>query len=123
MFRPRGRNLSSSCRCACGWSPMSNRLVATRLSGNPVLKRKPLYSRGHRRRSQTEGTPSYEAPAWHDEAAAPPFGARIFASVKKFATRHQHSLPAAIAAVAVLAFLGGWRLLHPEPAALSQWDI
>lgn len=62
-------------------------------------------------------------PVWHDEAAAPPFGARISDWIRKIAGRHQRSLPAACAVVIVLALLGGWRLAHPEPRALSQWDI
>jgi serine protease DegQ len=87
------------------------------------VKRKSLYSRGHRQRSRAEDASSSEAPAWHDEAAAPTFGARIFRWARKIATRHQRELPALLAVVAVLAVLGGWRLLHPEPRALSQWDI
>ena len=43
--------------------------------------------------------------------------------MKKFSGRHERSLPAALAVVLVLALLGGWRLLHPEPQALTQWDI
>ena len=87
------------------------------------MKRKSLYSRGHRRRSQAEDTSSQETPVWHDEAAAPPLGAQLSGWVRKITMRHQRSLPALLAAVAVLALLGGWRLLHPEPKALSQWDI
>jgi S1-C subfamily serine protease len=87
------------------------------------LKRKSLYSRGHRRRSSTEGVPSIETPVWHDDAAAPPTAARISDWAKKFSSRHERSLPAALAVVLVLALLGGWRLLHPEPQALTQWDI
>ncbi len=32
-------------------------------------------------------------------------------------------MPAVLAVVVVLALFGGWRLLHPDPTALSQWDI
>ncbi|HEX4273248.1 MAG TPA: trypsin-like peptidase domain-containing protein [Rhizomicrobium sp.] len=87
------------------------------------MKRKSLYSRGRRRRSSAEADPSYEMPLWQDEAVAPPLGAQISDWVKKFSRRHERSLPAALAVVLMLALLGGWRLLHPEPQALSQWDI
>jgi serine protease DegQ len=49
--------------------------------------------------------------------------AQISDWVKKFSGRHERGLPAALAVVVVLALLGGWRLLHPEPQALTQWDI
>jgi serine protease DegQ len=87
------------------------------------VKRKSLYSRANRRRSQAEGAPSTETPVWHDEAAAPPPGAQISNWLRKITARHQRSLPAALAVVIVLALLAGWRLLHPEPRVLSQWDI
>jgi S1-C subfamily serine protease len=87
------------------------------------LKRKSLYSRASRRRSRAEASPSYEAPVRFDEAAAPPTAARISDWVKKFSASHERSLPVTLAVVAVLALLGGWRLLHPEPQALTQWDI
>jgi S1-C subfamily serine protease len=87
------------------------------------VKRKSLYSRGHRRRGQAEDTSSHETPVWHDEAVAPPLGAQLSGWVRKIGARHQHSLPAVLAAVAVLALLGGWRLLHPDPRVFSQWDI
>jgi S1-C subfamily serine protease len=87
------------------------------------MKRKSLYSRGHRPRTSSEGGPAYETPAWLDEKAAPPLHARLAAWLKKIATRHERTLPAALAIVIILVVLGGWRLLHPEPAALSQWDI
>ena len=32
-------------------------------------------------------------------------------------------MPATAAILVTLALLGGWRLLYPAPAALSQWDI
>ena len=31
--------------------------------------------------------------------------------------------PPPLAMLVTLALLGGWRLLHPAPAALTQWDI
>ena len=40
-----------------------------------------------------------------------------------FAARHDRTLPAALAVLVTLAIIGGWRLLNPTPAALTQWDI
>ena len=87
------------------------------------MKRKSLYSRSSRRRSSTEAGPSYETPVWQDEAAAPPLGAQLSQWVRKILTRHQQGVPAVLAVVVVLALFGGWRLLHPDPGVLSQWDI
>jgi S1-C subfamily serine protease len=87
------------------------------------MKRKSLYSRSSRRRSSMEAGPSYETPVWQDEAAAPPLRAQLSQWVRKIAIRHQRSLPAILAVVGVLVLFGGWRLLHPDPTALSQWDI
>jgi serine protease DegQ len=87
------------------------------------VKRKSLYSRASRRRSRAEAHPSYQEPVRFDETVAPPVGAQIFGWVRKFSTRHERSLPAVVAVAVVLALLGGWRLLHPEPTALTQWDI
>ena len=87
------------------------------------MKRKSLYSRGHRPRTSSEGGPAYETPVWLDEKAPAPVRAKVAAWLKKIASRHERTLPASIAVVIILAVLGGWRLLHPEPAALSQWDI
>ncbi len=87
------------------------------------MKRKSLYSRGHRRRSSSEGGSSYETPVWLDEKPAPPAGAQLAARVRKFSTHHERSLPAVIAVVVVLAAFAGWRLIHPDPTVLSQWDI
>ena len=62
-------------------------------------------------------------PAWQDQTAAPPVGAKLSDWVRKTAARHERSLPAVIAALVVLALVGGWRLFHPAPQALTQWDI
>jgi len=67
--------------------------------------------------------PLPEMPVWHDEAAAPPLGAQISSWIRKFALRYRNELPAVAAALAVLAILGGWRLFHPDPHVLAQWDI
>lgn len=87
------------------------------------MKRKPLYSRGHRRRSSTEGSPSVEAPLWQDEPVQPSWTAQISAWLRKNTQRYQRGLPAASAVVLMLAVLGGWHWLHPDPHVLSQWDI
>jgi serine protease DegQ len=87
------------------------------------VKRKPLYSRGHRRRSSTEGSSPIETPVWQDEKPAPPVGAQLVQWLRKISARHERSLPAAGAVLVVLALFGGWRLLHPDPKVLSQWDI
>jgi serine protease DegQ len=87
------------------------------------MKRKSLYSRAGRRRISAEGAPSYAAPVQAGNEGASPVGAQLSAWGKKFAKRHERGLPAAVAALAVLALLGGWQLLHPAPRALSQWDI
>src|SRR5258706_6570392 len=87
------------------------------------MKRKSLYSRAGRRRISAEGAPSYVAPVQAGNEGASRVGAQLSAWSKSFARRHERSLPAAAAALAVLALLGGWQLLHPVPRALSQWDI
>lgn len=87
------------------------------------MKRQSLYSRGHRRRSSSEGGSSYETPVWLDENTPPPVRAQLGAWFRKISARHERSLPAALAVVAILALFAGWRLLHPEPRVLSQWDI
>ena len=87
------------------------------------MKRKSLYSRGNRRRSSREGDSSYETPVWLDEKTAPPVGAKLAGWVRKISARHERSLPAVLAVVVILALLGGWRLLHPDPRVLGQWDI
>jgi len=89
------------------------------------MRRKSLYSRAGRRRtsvpaSAEDGAP-YVTPAWADEV--PPLRKQLFDWGKGFAERHDRTLPAAAAALAVLAILGGWRLLHPSPRILTQWDI
>ena len=88
------------------------------------MKRKSLYSRGHRRRSSSEGGSSYETPVWLDENDAAAGRVRSLAvGFRKISARHERSLPAVLAVMVILALFGGWRLLHPDPRALSQWDI
>jgi serine protease DegQ len=42
---------------------------------------------------------------------------------RRFAARHDRSLPAVAAILVTLGLIGGWQLWHPAPAALTQWDI
>lgn len=67
------------------------------------------------------GDGPYVAPVWADPA--PPVRKQLWAWCKNFAKRHDRTLPAVVAVVAVLAILGGWRLINPVPRALTQWDI
>ena len=88
------------------------------------MKRKSLYSRAGRRRTSmpvSMGDGPYVAPVWAD--IPPPLRTQLWAWGKNFAKRHERTLPAVAAAFAVLAILGGWRLLHPVPRVLTQWDI
>jgi S1-C subfamily serine protease len=90
------------------------------------MKRRPLYSRAERRRVLPEGAesgllPDPQYPVEHD--TTPSLAAQLSSWGKKFAVRHDRSLPAVAAAFAVLAVIGGWQLLHPAPRALTQWDI
>jgi serine protease DegQ len=62
-------------------------------------------------------------PVWTGKDDARPFGAQFKQWCKNFAKRHERSLPAAIAVLAVFALFGGWQLVHPAPRSLSQWDI
>jgi S1-C subfamily serine protease len=65
--------------------------------------------------------PNTLEPDWTPQG--PGWGARILEKIKHFSARHDRSLPAALAVLVTLAILGGWRLWHPLPAALTQWDI
>ena len=87
------------------------------------MKRKPLYGRAVRRRT---GAPAgdHGAPAVFDwEIQEPSLFKLAWAKTKAFARRHDRSLPALAAVLVSLALIGGWRLAHPAPAALTQWDI
>ena len=89
------------------------------------MKRRPLYSRAERRRVLPEGAESALLPGLQDSAeqTAPSLVAQLSSWSKSFAQRHDRGLPAAAAALAVLAIVGGWQLFHPAPRALTQWDI
>jgi len=86
------------------------------------MKRRPLYSRAERRRVYPEGASSGSSD-WAEQDDAPSPVAQLSSWTKKFARRHERTLPAAVAGLAVLALIGGWQLLHPAPRALTQWDI
>jgi len=90
----------------------------------PRLKRKALYSRATRRRQPGTG-PAIDASGFLTdwEPQGPSWSARSWQWTKAFAARHDRTLPAAAAVLLTLAILGGWRLINPLPAALTQWDI
>ena len=87
------------------------------------MKRRPLYSRAERRRVFPEGASSSGPSDWTEQDDAPSPVARLSSWSKKFARRHDRTLPAVVAGLAVLAVFGGWQLLHPAARALTQWDI
>src|SRR6187401_2826875 len=87
------------------------------------MKRKPLYSRAERRRVSPEGASSPAASDWAEKDGAPSVVAQLSSWSKKFARRHERTLPAVAAGLAVLALIGGWQLLHPSPRQFTQWDI
>ena len=87
------------------------------------MKRRPLYSRAERRRVSPEGASSSVPSDWAEQDDAPSPVAQLSSWSKKFARRHERTLPAVAAGLAVLAIVGGWQLFHPAPQALTQWDI
>ena len=87
------------------------------------MKRRPLYSRAERRRVSPEGASSSASSDWAEQDDAPSPVARLSSWSKKFARRHERTLPAVVAGLAVLALIGGWQLFHPAPRVLTQWDI
>lgn len=88
------------------------------------MKRKSLYSRAGRRRASSERAPYAVPPGWADKTdARPPLRIRLSTWFAKFSKRHERSLPAAAAVLAVLLLFGGWQLFNPAARPLSQWDI
>ncbi len=87
------------------------------------MKRRPLYSRAERRRVSPEGASSSVPSDWAVQDDAPSPVAQLSSWSKNFARRHERTLPAVAAGLAVLAIVGGWQLFHPTPQALTQWDI
>ena len=89
------------------------------------MKRKPLYGRAVRRRSGSplgdHGIPGAQPFDW--EVQEPSLFKLGWAWTRRFAARHDRSLPAVAAILVTLALIGGWQLWHPAPSALTQWDI
>jgi S1-C subfamily serine protease len=88
------------------------------------MKRKALYTRAVRRRPHTEGVVSQEDQAtfWEPERG-PRLGTVLWASTRAFVARHERAVPAVMAVLVTLVLIGGWKLVFPTPAALTQWDI
>jgi S1-C subfamily serine protease len=90
------------------------------------MKRKALYSRAARRRTMApDGVipESDQAALWQPEEQGPRLGVLLWQRIKSFTARHDRMVPATAAILVTLALIGGWRLLYPAPAALTQWDI
>ena len=87
------------------------------------MKRRPLYSRAERRRVSPQGASAPASPDWTERDSAPSLVAQLSSWSKKFAQRHERTLPAVAAGLAVLVIMGGWQLLHPSPRQFTQWDI
>ncbi len=88
------------------------------------MKRKALYTRAVRRRLPSDRVVSQEDQAtfWEPEKG-PRLGTLLWARIKGFVARHDRAVPAALAVLVTLVLIGGWRLVFPVPAALTQWDI
>lgn len=88
------------------------------------MKRKALYSRAARRRAPAGEQRPDSGKSWSDwEPQNPGLGVKLLHHIKQFGSRHDRSLPALLAVLVTLAIVGGWQLLYPAPAALTQWDI
>jgi S1-C subfamily serine protease len=89
------------------------------------MKRKPLYGRATRRRSVSsrQGEDRFVPFAFDDVEQGPSLTAQLWRKIKAFTTRHDRIVPASLAILVTLGLIGGWRLAHPAPAALTQWDI
>ncbi len=90
------------------------------------MKRKALYSRATRRRPLAPGgtaSNSDDALLWQPEDDAPRLATLLWQKIKVFNARHDRAGPATLAVLATLAILGGFRLAHPGPVTLTQFDI
>src|SRR3984957_18400442 len=90
------------------------------------MKRRALYSRAARRRPSAPDRMKAggdQVDLWQPEEEGPRLGALLWQRIKSFIARHDRAVPAAAAILIVFALIGGWRLLYPNPAALTQWDI
>ena len=57
------------------------------------------------------------------EAQKPAWPGKVKQAVKSFARRFERPLLISAAVLLTLGLLGGWRLIFPQPAPLTQWDI
>ena len=89
------------------------------------MKRKPLYGRATRRRSVSsrQGEDRFVPFAFDDVEQGSSLTAQLWRKIKAFTARHDRIVPASLAILVTLGLIGGWRLAHPAPAALTQWDI
>jgi serine protease DegQ len=89
------------------------------------MKRKPLYGRATRRRSVSsrQGEDRFVPFAFDDVEQGPSLTAQLWHKIKAFTVRHDRIVPASLAILITLGLIGGWRLAHPAPTALTQWDI
>jgi len=89
------------------------------------MKRKPLYGRATRRRSVSpRDSGEQHLPFVYDDIQpGPRLGTLLWQKAKTFTARHDRMVPAALAILVTLGLIGGWRLAHPAPAPLTQWDI
>src|SRR5271156_4579000 len=88
------------------------------------MKRKALYTRAVRRRPASDRVVSQEDQAmfWEPEKG-PRLGTVLWARIRAFVARHDRAVPSVLAVVVTLMLIGGWRLVFPTPAALTQFDI
>jgi len=90
------------------------------------MKRKALYSRATRRRPLASGetvSRGEQIELWQPEEQGPRLGAVFWQRTRAFLARHDRAVPATAAILITLALLGGWKLIYPTPAALTQFDI
>src|SRR6185437_8307013 len=89
------------------------------------MKRKPLYGRTAKRRSVSsrQGGEQSVPFAYDYFDQGPSLATQAWRKIKTFTTRHDRIVPASLAILVTLGLIGGWALLHPAPAPLTQWDI
>ncbi|HKD49026.1 MAG TPA: trypsin-like peptidase domain-containing protein [Rhizomicrobium sp.] len=89
------------------------------------MKRKPLYGRAARRRSisSRDGENHFVPFAFDEVEQGPSLTAQLWQKVNAFTVRHDRIVPASLAILITLGLIGGWRLAHPAPTPLTQWDI
>ncbi len=88
------------------------------------MKRKPLYGRATRRRSiSSRGEDQFVPFSFDHIEQGPSLTAKLWQKTESFTARHDRLVPATLAILVTLGLIGGWRLFHPAPAALTQWDV